>query len=222
MTNPTMLLPLSVMPEQRTEDWWLTRHQQKLAEKKALQNNVDLLFLGDSITHSWEDTGLDTWQLYYAHKKPLNLGYSGDRTEHLLWRIQNGEVDGLTPKVIVLLIGTNNAGHRLEAPEDTAAGVKIILNELQQRMPSSKILLLATFPRSKNIDAPMRIRINTSNDIVQTFADEKSVFWLDIGQYFLTEEGVLLDTVMPDYLHLSGEQYLVWADTMKASIDRLM
>lgn len=213
---------LSVIPEERTEEWWQQRHQQKLAEKKALNNDVNLLFLGDSITHSWEDTGAATWQRYYAHLKPLNLGYAGDRTEHLLWRLQNGEVDGLSPKLAIVLIGTNNAGHRAEAAEDTADGVKTILDELQNRLPNSKILLLATFPRSKHKNAPMRKRVTASNELVKRFADNKQIFWLDISQEFLTEDGQVLDTVMHDFLHLGTQQYLVWAEAMKNTISELM
>ncbi|MGJ8679429.1 GDSL-type esterase/lipase family protein [Paraglaciecola sp.] len=222
MTETPAKQLLSTTPVERNEDWWQTRHQQKLTEKQTLNNDVDLLFLGDSITHSWEDTGKDAWLQYYADKKPFNLGYSGDRTEHLLWRIQNGEIDDLKPKLIVLLIGTNNAGHRVEEPEDTSAGVKAILQELEQRLPTSKILLLATFPRSKSLHAPMRKRVNAANAMTQTFADEQRIFWLDIGQEFLTEDGMVLDTVMPDYLHLTSEQYWVWANAMDEAITKLL
>ncbi|ABG42280.1 lipolytic enzyme, G-D-S-L [Paraglaciecola sp. T6c] len=213
---------LSITPVARTEPWWQERHLQKMDEKKALNDDVDLLFLGDSITHSWEDTGAATWKKHYAHLKPLNLGYSGDCTEHLLWRLQNGEIDNLTPKLTVILIGTNNAGHRVESAQDTAAGVKAILNEVQSRLPKSKILILATFPRSKSKNAPMRKRVNAINDLVQHLTDNKNTFWLDIGHVFLTEDGTVLDTVMPDFLHLTSEQYQVWADAMQNTIARLM
>jgi hypothetical protein len=100
---------LSVIPAQRIEDWWQQRHQQKLNECHTLGNKLDIIFMGDSITHAWEVEGEAAWQHYYTHQKTLNLGYAGDRTEHLLWRIQNGEINGLCPKLLVLLIGTNNA-----------------------------------------------------------------------------------------------------------------
>lgn len=222
-TNDALsITPLSIKAQARTEDWWQERHQQKLAEKHALNNDVDLLFLGDSITHSWEDTGAATWQTDYAHLKPLNLGYSGDRTEHLLWRVQNGEIDNLSPKLTIILIGTNNAGHRVEPAEDTAEGVKAILEAVKSRLPNSKILLLATFPRSKSKNAPMRKRVNAANVLTKQLADEKSIFWLDIGQEFLTEDGLVLDTVMPDFLHLAPAQYQVWAEAMSETINELM
>ncbi len=212
---------LSTSPVPRPEQWWLTRHKQKLDEKQQRNNDIDLLFLGDSITHSWEDTGFDVWQQFYAHRKPFNLGYAGDRTEHLIWRIQNGEVNGLSPKVIVMLIGTNNAGHRVEPAEETAAGVKLAIDELRVRLPNSKILLLAIFPRSKSPTAPMRARVNTINQQLETIADNQDIFWLDIGDSFLTQQGKLLDSVMPDYLHLNSENYKVWAKAMEPNIESL-
>jgi beta-glucosidase len=109
----------------------------------------------------------------------------------------------------------------VESPEDTAAGVKAVLDEVRSRLPNSKILLLATFPRSKSKNAPMRKRVNAINDLVQRFADNENVFWLDIGQVFLTEDGTVLDTVMPDFLHLTSEQYQVWAEAMQSTITRL-
>ena len=207
--------PLSVVPTQRSEDWWQQRHQQKLDERLSLGNKLDIVFLGDSITHAWEVEGVAAWQHYYAHQKTLNLGFAGDRTEHLLWRIQNGEIDGLCPKMLVLLIGTNNAGHRHDLPEEIAAGVKQILEELKKRLPDTKIVLMAIFPRSRNNKKPMRKRVNLTNQLIKQYTDTKWVFWLDINHYFLTKEDVLLESVMPDLLHLNAAQYWIWAQQIK-------
>jgi lysophospholipase L1-like esterase len=206
---------LSVIPTQRIEDWWQQRHQQKLNECHTLGNKLDIIFMGDSITHAWEVEGEAAWQHYYAHQKTLNLGYAGDRTEHLLWRIQNGEINGLCPKLLVLLIGTNNAGHRLDTPEEIAAGVKIILEELKQRLPKTKLVLMAIFPRSRNNKKPMRKRVNLSNQLIRQFADNKQIFWLDINHYFLTKEDVLLESTMPDLLHPNAAQYWIWAEQIE-------
>jgi len=203
--------PLSVIPSKRSEDWWLARHQQKLTELKQINEPLELLFLGDSITHAWEVEGEEYWQQHFAHPKAFNLGFAGDRTEHLLWRIQNGEVANLSPEWIVLLIGTNNAGHRHDAPEDIAAGVKAILDELKQRLPNSKVLLMAIFPRSRNKLKRMRKRVDSANTLIKEYTDEKNVLWLDINHHFLTNEGVLLGSVMPDLLHPNSQQYAVWA-----------
>lgn len=213
-----MTTPLSIIPTKRSEDWWLTRHQQKLTEHIGIDEPVDIVFLGDSITHAWEVEGEEYWQQHFAHRNALNLGYAGDRTEHLLWRIQNGEIKSLSPKWVVLLIGTNNAGHRHDSPQEIAAGVKVILDELKQRLPNSKILLMAIFPRSRNKFKRMRKRVDSTNTLIKEYSDGKQVLWLDINHHFLTDEGVLLESVMPDLLHPNSAQYYLWAKAVLSVI----
>jgi beta-glucosidase len=213
-----MAFPLSTIPTERSEDWWQQRHYQKLSELQMVIEPVEILFLGDSITHEWEAEGEQFWQQHFAHRNAFNLGFAGDRTEHLLWRIQNGEIDNISPQWVVLLIGTNNAGHRLDPPEDIAAGVRSILNELQHRLPNSKVLLMALFPRSRNTNKPMRQRVDASNTLIKRFANDKKVHWLDINNQFLTEHGILLESVMPDLLHLNHRQYDLWARAVLACI----
>ncbi len=209
-----MLQPLAVIPTKRSDVWWLERHQQKLQQKQAFTDQLDLLFLGDSITHAWEVEGEQAWQDYFAHHKALNLGFAGDRTEHLLWRIQNGAVDELPPKHTVILIGTNNAGHRLDSPEDIAAGVEAIVSELQQRLPSTRLILMAIFPRSRNRFKPMRQRIEKTNLLLQHLAQTYQIDWLDINALFIDEDGRLDEASMPDLLHLSSDSYAVWAKAL--------
>ena len=211
--------PLSVIPTKRTEDWWLARHKQKLTALKAIDQPIDMLFLGDSITHAWEVEGESAWQRYFSHYSVVNLGFAGDRTEHLLWRIRNGEVAQLSTKWIVLLIGTNNAGHRLDAPEDIAAGIQTILEELRLQLPASKILLMAIFPRSRNTNKPMRQRVDVSNALIKTFTDGKHIHWLDINRQFLTVDGVLLESVMPDLLHPNATQYHKWGHAILSYVE---
>ena len=211
--------PLSIIPTKRTEDWWLARHKQKLTALKAIDQPIDMLFLGDSITHAWEVEGESAWQRYFSHYSVVNLGFAGDRTEHLLWRIRNGEVAQLSTKWIVLLIGTNNAGHRLDAPEDIAAGIQTILEELRPQLPASKILLMAIFPRSRNTNKPMRQRVDVSNALIKTFTDGKHIHWLDINRQFLTVDGVLLESVMPDLLHPNATQYHKWGHAILSYVE---
>lgn len=207
-----------IIPTERQEVWWLQRHQQKLAERETVEKNLELMFLGDSITHAWEVEGSEHWQQYFAHRKAFNLGFAGDRTEHLLWRIQNGEINNLSPKWVVLLIGTNNAGHRHDSPEEIAAGIKAILDELKQRLPNSQILLMAIFPRSRNKSKRMRKRVDSANMLMKAYSDEKQVLWLDINHHFVTDEGVLLESVMPDLLHPNAAQYEVWGNAVLSFI----
>lgn len=216
--------PLAIMPEVQTAEWavrwWMPRHESKLAERK-LMKQVDLLMVGDSITHGWESKGKETWDKYYAHRNALNIGFSGDRTEHVIWRFQNGAVDDISPKLAVIMIGTNNTGHRKESPEHTAAGIKRVIEELQLRCPKTKILLLGIFPRDENADGELRKINDAINDIIENFADKKQVWYLDLGDQFL-ENGVLPKSIMPDLLHPNAKGYEIWAEAMESLVKELL
>lgn len=210
-----MQTPLSCIPTKRQEEWWLQRHSEKLAEKISKQPNksksFDLIFIGDSIIHAWELEGKLAWQANFSHLSTLNLGYAGDRTEHVLWRLGNAEIDNIQAKYVVLLIGTNNAGHRHDNPAQIADGVKQIVSIIRMKLPGCKIILTAIFPRSRNKHKRMRKAINASNDIIQTLANQDSIIWFDINQHFLDEQGILHESVMSDLLHPNASQYEVWA-----------
>ena len=217
--------PKAVTPEVQTAKWagkwWGPRHKQKLKDLKA-QKKVDLLMIGDSITHGWEGKGKQVWDEFYGKRNAFNIGYSGDRTEQVIWRLQNGEVDGISPKLAVIMIGTNNTGHRQDPPEETAAGIKAILVELKKRTPKTKVLLLAIIPRSAKPGDQLR-RINDgTNEIIRHYADGKNVFYLDINQTFLEEDGTLPKSVMPDLLHPQEKGYRMWAEAMEPTIRKLL
>jgi len=208
-------------PEPRDGKWWKDRHEKKLADLKKAEK-VDLLWIGDSITHSWEGGGKKVFDEYYSKRNPFNIGYSGDRTEHVIWRLQNGEVEGISPKLVVMMIGTNNTGHRKDKPEHTAAGINVILEELEKRLPESKILLLGVFPRDQSQDGEKR-QINVGiNKLIKKFADDKRVFFKDISAEFLDDEGNLPKSIMPDALHPNAKGYKIWADAIEEDIKKLM
>jgi beta-glucosidase len=217
---------VSVTPDKLNESWsiswWTTRHEKKLADVKQLGKSAQVVFIGDSITEGWEKSGVPVWDRYY---KPLNgiaLGFGGDRTENVLWRVQHGEVDGLAPKVAVLMFGTNNTGHRQEDPKTTALGIKRNIEELQQRLPDTKILLLAIFPRGEKPDDNLR-RINDQvNAIIAGYADNQKVFFLDIGKAFLQADGTLSRDIMPDLLHPNEKGYEIWAKAMAPTLQQLL
>ena len=216
----------ALSPEPQTaawaQSWWMPRHEQKLAEGRQRKGAVDLLFIGDSITHGWESGGKSVWDEFYGRRRSFNIGFSGDRTEHVLWRFQHGEIDGLTPKVAVLMIGTNNTGHRQDKAEDTSAGVAAILEELKQRTPTTKVLLLAVFPRGQTSAHPLRqlnARINVS---LKTLADNERVFFLNINSVFLEKDGTLPRAVMPDLLHPNSAGYRLWARAMEPTLRELL
>jgi beta-glucosidase len=203
------------------QSWWRQRHEDKLKEKAAL-GQVDLLMIGDSITHGWENQGREVWDKYYQKRHPLNIGFSGDRTENVLWRLQHGAVEGISPRLAVIMIGTNNTGHRQDKPEDTAAGIQAILSELSQRCPQTKVLLLAIFPRGANAEDPLRKINDATNKLIKGLADEQTVFFLDINQTFLTEGGELPKDIMPDLLHPNQKGYALWAEAMEPKISALL
>ncbi|MBU3005459.1 platelet-activating factor acetylhydrolase IB subunit [Paraglaciecola arctica] len=217
--------PLAIQAQEQTDDWavewWMPRHNEKLLVKEQMKN-VDLVFLGDSITHAWEDKGKQVWQQYYAKRNALNLGFSGDRTENVLWRLQNGEISGIAPKLLVLMIGTNNTGHRQDKSQDTALGIKYIIELLGERLPNTKVLLLAIFPRGASADDPLRKINDGINDIIKEYADGKNIHYLDINHLFIDEDGNLSQTVMQDLLHPNTEQYQIWAEAMEPKISALM
>lgn len=203
-----------------TKNWWMPRHRQKLAEiKKA--GNPKIVFLGDSITHFWEDRsrGLNTWNKYFTNEtyRAVNLGFSGDRTEHVLWRIANGELDGYRPKAIVLMLGTNNTGHfpvEKEPPEATILGVQAVVRALRVKQPQAKIILCAIFPCDAKADGQRRLRNEIVNKEIQKLADGRTVFWVDFTCSFLTATGELLAEIMPDRLHPAAAGYEIWANAV--------
>lgn len=215
---------LATTPDIRHEHWargwWDERFERN--KKRLAEGNVDLLMIGDSITEGWENAGKKVWDEYYRDRNAVNLGYGGDRTENLLWRLQNGELEGIKPKAAVVMIGTNNTGHRLEDPELTSAGIRAVLDEMRQRQPQMKILLLSIFPRDPEPGTPMR-KVNLGiNDIIEEYADGEHIFYQEIYSEFLEEDGRLTKEIMPDYLHLNEKGYRIWAETMEPSLSRLM
>jgi beta-glucosidase len=219
----------SVTPEMLNEswsiDWWLPRHQEKLAEiqrRKANHEKTDLIFVGDSITHNWEKVGLPVWNRYYSKYHALDLGFGGDRTENILWRLQHGEIDGIDPKVVVLMCGTNNTGARHEDPRRTAAGIHRVIEQLQRHLPKAKVLLLAVFPRDEKPDSELRKLNDGVNKIISGFADNKRVFFLDISKSLMSPDGIVSRDIMPDLLHPNEKGYEIWAKAMAPTLQRLM
>jgi lysophospholipase L1-like esterase len=215
--------PWEPAPRVREYSWmstasWKERHERFLA--RAKEGACDLLFVGDSITEGW---GANTvWQKTNAPRKAVNIGIGGDTTQNVLWRLQNGEVDGLAPKAVVLMIGTNNFGLHGDAAGDVAKGVAAVVQTLRRKLPSSKILLLGVFPRDEKPGTGMRKKIGELNAQIAGLGDRKTVHYLDIGAKFLAADGTLSKDVMPDFLHLSEKGYQIWADAMEPALAPLL
>jgi N-acetylglucosamine-6-sulfatase len=205
-----------IAAHRRGEGWWRQREAEK--NELAKQGNVDLVFIGDSITQGWEGAGREVWQEYYADRRALNLGFSGDRTEHVLWRLTRGNLGRVKPKAAVVMIGTNNTGHLMQDPEEVAAGVAEILRVLEQRFPDAKILLNGVFPRGATPLDAGRLNNVAINQIIRRFADGDRVRYLDLGDRFLTEDGTLPAELMPDRLHPNAEGYRLWAEAIEPAL----
>lgn len=207
----------AVVPVPR-EGGWMNRHQS--FNTRVKQGNVDLLLIGDSITQGWEGAGKNVWAKFYAKRNAVNLGIGGDRTQHVIWRLDNGNVDGIKPKAAVLMIGTNNSGSNTS--EQIAAGVKTIVERLRTKLPETKILVLAIFPRGATKDDARRKTNEGANAIIAKLADEKMVFFQDIGSKFLEADGTLSKEIMPDLLHLNEKSYTIWAEAIEPNVKKLM
>lgn len=194
------------------------RHQ--LINSRAIPGQVDLIFLGDSITQGWEGAGKDAWEKYFGKRKPMNAGIGGDRTQHVLWRLENGNIKGITPKAAVLMIGTNNSG--VNTSEEIAAGITAIVAKLRKELPETKILLLAIFPRGADKTDAKRKVTEGANAIIAKLADGHHVFYLDLAPKFLAEDGTLSREIMPDLLHLSPKGYEIWASSIDGKLAELL
>jgi lysophospholipase L1-like esterase len=215
--------PAQPAPRTKEYPWmsvasWNQRHEANL--KRAKEGKVDLLFLGDSITEGWGNNAV--WQRHYAPLSAANLGIGGDTTQNVLWRITNGEIDGLVPKVVVLMIGTNNFGLHGDKPDDVARGIVAVVTTLRKRLPNAKVLLLGIFPRDEKAGAPIRKSIQTVNSQIAKQENGKAVRYLDIGPKLADAKGDLSKDVMPDFLHLSEKGYEIWAEAMGPLLQQML
>jgi lysophospholipase L1-like esterase len=188
----------------------------------AKAGNIDLLLHGDSITDWWvqNDENRAVFQKYFGHIRTANFAIAGDTTQGVLWGLRNGEGQGFQPKAVMLMIGTNNSNSHT-APE-IAEGIGAIVLELKRNFPSTKILLLAIFPRSVPGD-PVRERLAEVNRLIARLDDQKSVFFLDIGSKFLDEKGFFLpDAFRPDNLHPVALGYEIWGSAVKDKLAELL
>ena len=212
-----------VTPSRPASGWALGWWPQRFAEKAKLikeRGAFDVVFVGDSITHYFESTGKVIWEPNFGSKgkfPALDLGFSGDRTEHVLWRLDHGELDGYTAKWFVVMIGTNNVGHGGPAgksPQDVVMGVRGILDRILAKHPESKILLHPIFPRGEKPDNAMRRFNDVVNGGIECFADEEKIFWCDFNAKLLAADGTLTKDIMPDLLHPNAKGYGIWAEAI--------
>ena len=209
-------------PDGKVNAGFIASHERFV--KTAQEGKAQLVFLGDSITAGWGGKK-DIWEKAFGKYQPANFGIGGDRTQHVLWRIQNGELDGIKPKACVVMIGTNNSGS--DPAEGIAKGVTAIVETIRAKQPQAKIFLLAVFPRGEKPSTPEkanpgRDKLKQVNEIIAKLDDGKNVHFLDIGAKFLQPDGSISKDIMPDFLHLSAAGYQIWADAISPKLAELM
>jgi len=195
------------------------RHQQFLERIK--QGEIDVLFLGDSITEGWATIGEKSWSRL-ANYKPADFGIANDRTENVLWRITHGELEGIEPRVVVILIGTNNVGHfEDERPEWIAGGIRQIVATVHERLPKAKVILLAIFPRDGK-ESPRRRAVRDVNNLIRGLDDGDKTRFLDIGESFLDADGNIPSDIMADQLHLTAKGYEIWFEKITPLLNEII
>ncbi len=214
----------SVVSEPRIAEWWFARHAKKIGEMS--KGDINLLMVGDSITHHFENEKIgadEIWKQYFEPRKAINLGFGGDRTEHVLWRLDHLPKLKVSPKGAVVLIGTNNICWGSDTPKQASEGVQAIAQKLNELYPEMKILVLGVFPRRRKLDHPHRKEINELNSYLPALLkDIKNVTFLDIGPKFLDEKGFLSKEMMPDTTHPSKKGHEIWAKAIEPELKKML
>ena len=184
---------------------------------------MDVLFLGDSLTQGWTSAGKELWDKTFAPLNAANFGIGGDKTGNVLWRLDQGEVDGLSPKVVVLMIGVNNLWSGKNTGEEIAGGIRAIVEKLRAKLPQSKVLLLGVLPIGDKLEDIGRIKAREINSYAAKFDDGAMVKFADLGAKLLQKNGKLLeDAYMPDHLHLTAKGYEVLAKDLLPLVTEMM
>ena len=220
--------------------FWDRRHKAKLAEIATGPKEYDCVFVGDSITHNWEGwdekpdvevaerlyangglkfpngPGRAVWKEMKNTWRVLNLGMAGDTTQNVLWRLDNGEMDGYRARYVFLMIGTNNGS---DTPVNRAKGIKAVLDKIAEKQPQATILLSPIFPSGARPNDPLRVTKDKTNAIIKDYADGKRIVWVDFNTKFLNADGTLNTSIMPDLLHPLEAGYRIWFEAIKAVVD---
>lgn len=210
-----------VVPVPRTDEKGTNRFLELNQRVKENAGQAQLIFVGDSITQGWEGNGKQVWAKYYAHRNALNLGIGSDHTQHVLWRLDHGNLDGLHPKVAVVLIGVNNAPDETNTPRMLLEGVTAVVSKLRTKLPVTKILLLGIFPLREDFN-PQRAKVLQVNQALHKLDDGKWVHFLDFGHIFLARDGRIPKDIMRDFLHPSSYGYELWAEAMEPKLAELL
>ncbi len=218
----------AIIPTPELEDNhydWRARHERILSVKH--QVDPEIVLIGDSITHFWEgdfETGTihgskEAWNSLFAPYRVLNLGFGWDRTQNVLWRLDHGELEGLNPKIVVILIGTNNTGEtnnaRANDPDEIAEGLNAICDRINVYAPQATIVIMALLPREESSVHPRRKLIEEINRRYAQLANDREYNFVDIGPSLLGTDGTLSERIAFDFCHLTERGYQIWADALR-------
>jgi lysophospholipase L1-like esterase len=192
------------------EKWWNGNCERIDADIKKMGRRIDVAFVGDSITARWR--GSENWNQHWGSYRAVNMGIGGDQTQHVLWRLGNGDLDGYKAKLFVVMIGTNNLWGRNADPAHAAAGVKAVIDLIQSKQPQAKILLMSILPTGEKPN-PGRDTRAAVNELISKFAGG-SVEYVDIWEKYLEADGTISKEVMHDFLHLAPKGYDIWAESI--------
>ena len=220
----------STTAQVRLASWWFDRHAEKIAEIEKSNNpkderKIELLMVGDSITNNFDKKGPGepVWKKYFTPLNALNLGFGGDRTNHVLWRLEHLPKIKPAPLAASLMIGTNNICWGSDKPKQAAEGIQEITRKLNAMYPKMKILVLGVFPRREQLDHPHRKQIIELNSYLpDLLKDIPNVSFMDIGSEFLDEKGFLSREMMPDTTHPSEKAHEIWAQAITPKLREMM
>ncbi|MCY2929981.1 MAG: GDSL-type esterase/lipase family protein [Planctomycetota bacterium] len=219
----------AIIPVPKLEDDvydWYARHAAVLEAKKDF--DPEIVLIGDSITHFWGgdrpgddlQRGPEAWRALFAGRRVLNLGFGWDRTQNVLWRLDHGEFDGLSPRYVVINIGTNNLtgtpNARENTPAEIAEGVAAICERVLALSPGSRVILMGVFPRDFQGDNPFRPRIAALNRLLSDYAASHGITFLDIAPVMLSPDGSISPEVLSDGAHPTEKGYALWANALRA------
>ena len=205
-------------PWMSVDTWW-QKQRALLAIEPSIKRDSELAFLGDSIVEGFDNA---VWNEFYARYRPVRLGLGGDKTQQVLFRIEQGELDGLGSKLVVLLIGTNNFGLGDATPESVARGIAAVVQAVQSKLPKARILLLGILPRDERSDGELRKKVRETNLLVERLGDGDRVTYLDIGAKFLDAEGKIPAELMADFLHPTPKGYRVFSTALAPTLGELL
>lgn len=200
------------------EKWWNGNCERIDADIKKMEGKIDVAFVGDSITARWRDS--ENWKKHWGTYRAVNMGIGGDQTQHVLWRLQNGDLEGYEAKLFVVMIGTNNMWSKDAQPAEAAAGVKAVIDLIQSKQPKAKILLMSILPNGPKPNPGREMRMEV-NQLIAKFAGG-AVEYIDISAKYLEADGSISQEVMHDFLHLAPKGYDIWADAINSKVKEIV